>query len=166
MTGTMQVEGRLDIRPGDADAVDKLALDGRFSLRSARFQSAEVQERIDKLSRRAQGRPEDEAVDDALTDIAGRLAMKDGVLILPNVTGARVEIAGTYGLRTEALDFRGDVRMDASASQVTTGVKSWLLKPFDALFRKHGAGTRVAIKVQGTRDKPDFGIEFGRTLRG
>jgi hypothetical protein len=170
MTGTMQVEGRLDIPPGDADMVDKLALDGRFSLRQARFQSAEVQQRIDELSRRAQGRPDDEALDDELTDIEGRFAMKDAVLILPNVTfavtGARVEMAGTYGLRTEALNFRGDVRMDASASQMTTGVKSWLLKPFDALLRKHGAGTRVAIKVEGTRDKPDFGIEVGRTLRG
>ena len=46
------------------------------------------------------------------------------------------------------------------------GVKSWLLKPFDPLFRKQGAGTRVAIKVEGTKDNPKFGVEIGRTLGG
>jgi hypothetical protein len=49
---------------------------------------------------------------------------------------------------------------------MVTGVKSWLLKPFDSLFRKRGAGTRVAIKIEGTKDDPKFGVEFGRTLSG
>jgi hypothetical protein len=47
-----------------------------------------------------------------------------------------------------------------------TGVKSWLLKPFDAVFRQPDAGTRVAIKVEGTKDDPKFGVEIGRTLSG
>jgi hypothetical protein len=47
-----------------------------------------------------------------------------------------------------------------------TGFRSLLLKPFDPLLRKRGAGTRLAIRVTGTRDKPDFGVEIGRTLKG
>jgi hypothetical protein len=47
-----------------------------------------------------------------------------------------------------------------------TGVKSWLLKPFDALFREQGAGMRVAIKIEGARDDQKFSVEIGRTLGG
>ena len=49
--------------------------------------------------------------------------------------------------------------MDAKLSQITTGVKSFLLKPFDPFFRKNGE-TVVPIKVTGTRDKPSFGLDL------
>lgn len=170
LVGAMQFDARLDIAPGPDDIVDKLWVDGRFSLRQAHFQSEAVQAGIDELSRRAQGRPGDETVDDVVSNMEGRFALKSAVLTLPHVsfsvTGAEVQMAGTYGLRSETLAFRGDVRMEATASQMTTGIRSWLLKPFDALLRKHGAGTRVAIKIEGHRDDPEFGIEVGRTLRG
>ncbi len=170
LVGLMELEARLDIAPGTEDIVDKLWVDGRFSIRQARFQSAVVQEKVDDLSRRAQGRPGDESVDDVVSNMTGRLSLKDNVLTLPlltfAITGAEVQMAGTYGLRNERLAFRGDVQMEASASETITGVKSWLLKPFDPLFRKHGAGTRVAIKVDGHRKDPEFGVEMGRTLRG
>ena len=47
-----------------------------------------------------------------------------------------------------------------------TGYKSWLLKPFDPLFKKNGAGTRLVIRVEGTQDQPKVGLEIGKTLRG
>lgn len=170
LTGMMAGKARLDIAPGEADLVDKLWIDGTFTLREARFQSPALQAKIDELSQRAQGRPGDEAVDDAVSNMTGRFALKDNVLTLPLLTfgvrGAAVQMAGTYGLRSEQIAFRGDVRLDAPVSRLTTGVRSWLLKPFDPLFRKHGAGTRVAIRVDGTRRDPKFGIELGRTLRG
>lgn len=170
LEGVMRMSARLDIAPGPEDLVDKLWVDGTFSLSRASFRSEAVQEKIDELSRRAQGRPDDARIDDVVSNMEGRFAIKDTVLTLPRVTfavtGARVEMAGTYGVRTEALAFRGDVRMDAPVSRMVTGVRSWLLRPFDPLLRKHGAGTRVAIKVEGTKDHPEFGIEVGRTLRG
>jgi hypothetical protein len=51
-------------------------------------------------------------------------------------------------------------------SQTQTGFRHFLLKPFDALFRKQGAGTRLALKVSGTVDEPKVGIDLGRTLKG
>ncbi len=47
-----------------------------------------------------------------------------------------------------------------------SGFKSWLLKPFDPLFRKNGAGTRLVIRVEGTQDQPKVGLDVGKTLRG
>jgi hypothetical protein len=73
-------------------------------------------------------------------------------------------MAGVYGMRAGTLDFRGDVRLDAPVSAMVTGVRSWLLKPFDPLFRTHGVGTRVAIKVEGTTDAPECGVETSPSL--
>jgi hypothetical protein len=39
-----------------------------------------------------------------------------------------------------------------------------VLKPFDPLFRNKGAGTFIAIHVRGTADKPDIGLDVGKTL--
>ena len=129
-----------------------------------------MQDKVDELSRRGRGRPEDESVSDVVSDIRGTFTLKGGIMTIPvvtfRVTGAKVKMAGVYGLRGGTLNFRGDVRLDAPASTMVTGFKSWLLKPFDSLFRKRGAGTRVAIKVEGTKDDPKFGVEIGRTLSG
>ncbi|MGE3189171.1 MAG: hypothetical protein AB7N90_05775, partial [Vicinamibacterales bacterium] len=134
------------------------------------FGSPVVQDKIDSLSRRGQGRPDDASVDDVVSDMKGEFSLKDGRMTIPivtfGVTGAKVQMAGVYGMRGGTLDFRGDVRLDAPVSAMVTGIKSWLLKPFDPLLRKYGAGTRVAIKVEGTKDDPEFGVEIGRTLRG
>jgi len=170
LRGALRFQARLDIEPGDLDIVDKLWLTGDFSLEDARFGSRVVQDKVDELSRRGQGTPEDESGDDVVSDMKGEFALKDGMMAIPlvtfGVTGAQVQMAGVYGLRGGTLDFRGDVRLDAPLSKMVTGVKSWLLKPFDALFREQGAGTRVAIKIEGTKDDPKFGVEIGRTLTG
>ncbi len=50
-------------------------------------------------------------------------------------------------------------RLQAKLSQVTTGIKSFLLKPFNSFFRKNGV-TVLPIKVTGTRDQPSFGLDF------
>ena len=170
LVGPVRFKARLDIRPGDEDVVDKLWLTGDFSLDDARFSSRVVQDNVDELSRRGRGTPEDESVDDVVSDMKGEFALKDGMMSIPvvtfRVTGAKVQMAGVYGLRGGTLDFHGDVELDAPMSDMVTGVKSWLLKPFDSLFRKQGAATRVAIKVEGTKDDPKFGVEIGRTLSG
>jgi hypothetical protein len=53
------------------------------------------------------------------------------------------------------------LRLQAKLSQATTGIKSFLLKPFDPFFRKNGV-TVLPIKVTGTRDQPAFGLDFHR----
>ena len=57
-------------------------------------------------------------------------------------------------------------KLDASISETQTGFKHFLLKPFDWMFRKQGAETRLVIKVGGTVQDPKFGVNIGRTLKG
>ena len=77
-----------------------------------------------------------------------------------------MQLNGTHSLRSKALNLAGEVKLQATASQTVTGFKSWLLKPFDPLLRKNGAGTRLVIRVEGTQDQPKVGLEIGKTLRG
>lgn len=73
-----------------------------------------------------------------------------------------MRLHGNYGLRSEQLNFRGELRLQVKLPQATHGIKSLLLKPIDPLFHKKGAGTVLPIKVEGERSNPHFGLDVGR----
>ena len=81
-----------------------------------------------------------------------------------SVPGALVHLNGSYGLRSEQLDFRGTLTLVAKVSATTTGIKSVLLKAVDPLFQKNGAGAVLPITITGTREHPSFGLDIKRTL--
>lgn len=172
MTGRLSMHATLDLPPRgvDADVIERMTLDGDFQIDHAQFTSDQVQSKIDGFARRGQGRPTDMSVDNVMSNLKGRIHLADGRMRLTNirfaVPGASVAMNGTYDLRRETLDFAGVVRLQARASQTVTGYRSFLLKPFDLILRKQGAGTRLAINVGGTRDQPKFGVDVGRTLKG
>jgi hypothetical protein len=82
-----------------------------------------------------------------------------------SVPGARVQLQGTFGLDSQALDFVGTVSLQATVSQLVTGVKSVLLKPLDPFFARNGAGIVVPVRITGTRDSPSFEVEFGKIFK-
>jgi len=165
MSGTLQMTTKLTLPPGNQDVVDKLRLDGRFDIDDARFASDDVQRKIDELSRRSRGKPEDAATG-AASDFSGRFRLAGAVLHLPDlafaVRGARVRLAGNYGLRTERLDFSGTLLMDAAVSETKQGAARILLKLVDPLFKRDGGGSAIPITVTGTRGDPSFGLDKGR----
>lgn len=170
MTGRVTLETAFDLPQGDRDVVDRLLLEGKVAIETARFTSDNVQGRIDELSRRGQGRPEDQSIDNVASNLSTGFVMKDGTLTFTNLTysveGAKVQLNGTYTLASGGLDFAGEARLDASVSATQSGFRHFLLMPLDAVLRKGGAGTRVAITVGGTVQDPKFGVDFGRTLQG
>jgi hypothetical protein len=163
MTGSVRLSTKFDLPPGKDEIADRLRLDGQFGIGGAQFANAEVREKIEGLSRRGLGKPEDDDAGSAVSELKGNFLLHDGEITFRNltfgVTGARVELAGSYGLRNEKLDFHGKLRLQAKLSQTVTGMKSLFLKPFDPFFRKNGA-TELPIKVTGTRDQPSFGMDF------
>jgi hypothetical protein len=80
------------------------------------------------------------------------------------VPGAEIDVAGKYGVEGGTLDFQGKAKMQATISQMVGGWKGFLLKPADRLFKKDGAGTEVAIHINGTREDPKFGVDLDRTM--
>jgi len=170
MLGQLALDAKLDLPPGKESVPDRLELGGRFVLDNAHFTDPQVQEQIAMLSRRAQGKKPDEPVGRIDSDMRGRFRLKDGVIRFSpfafDVPGANVQIHGIYGLRTEQIDFKGTLAMDSTISKAMGGgIKGFFLKPFDPLFRKNGKGAIVPITIGGPREKPKFGVEWGKVFK-
>ena len=169
MTGRLHLKTTLILPPGERDVVDKLQLNGRFVIEGGKFTDSGVQARINELSRRASGRARQDVTETKVaSDFHGEFRLAGSQLTLPVVTfdipGAVVELAGRYGLRRETIAFDGALYMDAKISQTMTGFRSLLLKLVDPLFRKNGR-TVVPLKIGGTRNDPQFGLDLKRALR-
>jgi hypothetical protein len=164
-TGDLSLTTNVRLPPGKSRVQKRLELRGTFDLERTKFASGEVQQKLRELSRRSQGKDEDEKMSRVLSDLGGRFSMRAGMLHLQGlsfaVPGARVRLDGTYELATGAIDFAGELRMQATVSQAVGGFKSIFLKPFDFIFRKDGAGAVIPIKITGTRQHPEFGLRMG-----
>jgi hypothetical protein len=167
LTGGVSFKGKLIIPPGKREVLDKMNLSASFSILSARFANLDVQQKIRELSQRARGQTEANDAEKIASNMKGRFVLKNGVASFSQlsfgVPGAVIQLTGTYGLRSEQLNFVGAVRLDAKLSEMTTGLKSKLLKVVDPFFRKDGA-TVIPIKIEGTRSSPSFGLnlKFGK----
>ena len=168
--GTLIIDAAMDLPQGTQKVLERVAFEGTVRAERVTFTKDAVQDKIDELSRKAQGRPTDESIDEVASQMGAKFSLRNGLFTYQGlsfkVQGATVQLAGTHSLRSRMVDLSGVALLDATVSQTQTGYKSWLLKPFDPLFKKGGAGTRLAIKVDGTQDQPKIGLEVGRTLRG
>ena len=167
LTGPVTVKATLQISPGAAKVHRRLRLKGSFLLGDVQFTSPKIQDRVSQLSLRGQGRPGDMKTADPQqvgSTMFGDFQMADGVLALPGLTykvpGATIQLKGTYGIDGETLDFAGSATMQAKVSQMVGGWKGLLLRPADRFFEKQGAGTSVPIHISGTRQFPEFGVDF------
>ena len=167
MTGRMQLETKFRLPAGEDDVIDKLELTGAFSLKEARFTNINVQQRINTLSRRGKGEVDDNSPS-VVSRLSGKFALRSGVLTFADlsfgVPGAVVQIAGTYNLRREELDFRGHLLTDASLAEMTTGPKAILAHIAQPFFRRPGGGSKIPITIHGPREKPAFGLDVKRAL--
>ncbi len=169
MAGRLHLVTTMTLPPGKVDVVEKLKLDGRFRIEGGRFTDPVVQGRINELSRRASGKVDEMAVAQRVTsDFRGQFRMGGGRLAIPRVTfdvpGAIVQMGGGYGMREETIAFNGELYMDAKISETVTGFKSLLLKLADPIFRQDGR-TVIPLKVSGTRNDPQFGLDMKRVFR-
>ncbi|HEU4694647.1 MAG TPA: hypothetical protein VFS23_40045 [Vicinamibacterales bacterium] len=168
MTGVLKLKTKFLLPPGDRDAIQKLRLDGSFSVDRTEFTKAQVQDKVDAFSTKARG-VKDDTPDPVVSNFRGTFTMRDGAIHFSSVTfvmpGARVNVSGQFVMKSQALDFRGIVRLDAKLSQLTTGVKSFFLRVVDGLFR-HDDITVVPITIEGTADKPKVGLDFGKAIKG
>jgi hypothetical protein len=169
LTGDVTVKATLHIPPGPAPVHERMTMNGSFALDQVQFTSAKIQDRIRELSLRGQGRLDDlKAANPGRIEsrMGGDFKIAGGVITLPNldytVPGADIQLQGTYGIESGALSFAGTARMQATISQMVGGWKGLLLKPADRFFRKNGAGAQIPLHIRGTRQSPDFGIDFNR----
>lgn len=176
MKGNVRLKTAFDLPAGKESVSRRLQLKGTFTVDNATFTNLHIQEKVDELSLRGQGKtaeakqlPEEtETIQPPLPEIPvtlqGTFAMASRKITLPHldfkVPGADIALAGVYTLDGKQFDFTGHARMQAHVSSIVGGWKGRLLTPLDPFFAKNGAGTEVPIKVNGTQSNPHFGLNF------
>jgi hypothetical protein len=76
-----------------------------------------------------------------------------------------MDLKGSYGLDTEALDFHGRLELSAKLSQTTTGVKSALLRILNPFLKGTTGGSILPVKITGSRSIRSFGLDLRRLPR-
>jgi hypothetical protein len=172
MTGRMELTTTFLLPAGEQDVIDRLNLNGRFRLAQARFANIDVQRRIESLSLRARGKEDAEASEtgsSVVSNMRGRFVMRGAKIDFKELTfaipGAEVQLAGLYDLHSETLDFKGQLLVDASLADMTSGFKSFLARLAQPFFRRPGGGSQFPIKISGPRSKPEFGLDMGRVFK-
>jgi hypothetical protein len=168
MSGTLQMKAKLNIPPGKESVTQKISVGGQFVLTRIHFSSPQVEDKVDMLSLRAQGKPGEAhpGATDVHSQIRGAFNLRSGRMDFSQLNyqlpGATINLAGQYTLDGKKFDFTGKVRTDAKLSQMTsTWWKSLLLKPVDPFFHKNGAGAEIPVKITGTNTAPKFGLDLG-----
>jgi hypothetical protein len=163
LEGDFTMQAKLDVPPGKVSVLHKMRVKGDFLLEEANFKSSKVQDQIDLLSRKGQGKPKDPELTDVPAKFSGNFDMKNGRIdfrpVMFSVPGAIVRLNGHYDTDPGELDFRGALRLDAKASQTFSGWKRWALKPVDPFLSKGGAGTLLQIAITGKADDVKFGLD-------
>jgi hypothetical protein len=172
MRGALTARARIQIPPGPGSVSRKMRLAGTFAIRGAMLNDAKMQQQVDSLSMRAQGKPKLANAKDAEvvgSSLSGQFAQADAVMTVSGVNyqmpGAQVTMDGEIQMVPSTFEFHGKVRTEATASQMTTGWKSMLLKPFDGLLKKNGAGVELPVKITGTRSTYDLKLDFPHDTR-
>ena len=163
MEGTLNLDTSIDIPPLSGKVHEKLLLDGKFEVSNGKFLKSTIQDQIDGLSRRGQGKPTNQEIDEVVSRMSGKFHLEDEAIgfeaLAFAVQGAVVNISGMYNIGEDNLNFHGALMLDAKVSQTMSGWKRWVLKPIDPIFAKNGAGTYLKIKVVGTSKQPKFGLD-------
>ena len=130
MEGTINLKTKIEIPPLDGKVRDKLRLDGRFDITQGHFLRSTIQDQIDSLSRRAQGQPQNQEIDEVISRMTGGFKLDDHVITFRDLTfgvpGADVQLDGNYDLHADILDFHGALKLQAKVSQMVTG---WTVPP-------------------------------------
>jgi AsmA-like protein len=171
LTGRVDATTTFLLPEGKEDVIDRLRLNGRFSIAQARFSNVDVQKRLTALSLKARGKEDDDPENDnasIVSKMQGKFELRNAVLEFSELTfsvpGAMVQIAGTYTLHNEQLDFAGDLMVDSTLADMTSGFKSLLARLAQPFFRRKGGGSQLPIKITGPRSKPEFGLDVRRVF--
>lgn len=166
LTGIFDLNARIHLPPLERKVAEKLKLQGKFEVKEGHFATSTIQDKIDDFSRKGQGQPKNEEIDNVVANMSGEFTLEDRVISFSRlgfvIPGAIVNLAGSYDLGGDDLDFHGALKLQAKMSQTQTGIKRWILKPVDPFFSKNGAGTFLRIQISGKRESPSFGLDHGK----
>lgn len=80
LSGAVSFRSNIVSPPGDIDVIQKLKLDGAFIVASAQFSRLNIQEKVNDLSHRGEGNPDDADAPTVASDFHGRFTLDQGVI--------------------------------------------------------------------------------------
>jgi hypothetical protein len=175
MTGPAQIKAKLTIPSGKFKVLQKMILDGKVEIKNANWSDPKVRDKLESLSRHAEGKPGQEDAGSSVANLMGDFKLAKAIIDFRSLTfsvpGANLDLVGSYDIGEGNLDFTGHLRLQAKLSQTVTGKKSFFLKAVDPFFNKEGAGTLLPITITGKREAPTLGVSafrktFKRSLGG
>ena len=141
----------------------------KFGWSEISFAKAATQASVDTLSQKALGEKvgyDSDAGDPGrvISELAGHVELRDATATFKNfrfaVPGASAEMHGTYKLESRVVDLHGTLRTEEEFSEMTSGFKSVVLRPFDVFFRRRRAGAVMTVHLMGTYDAPQAGLDL------
>ena len=163
LNGIVNLRFQVALPAGDQPFLQRLRINGDMGVGDARFTSPATQQGLERISANATPEVVDPA--DVVSNLKGHVSTANGVATLTgltfNVPGASANMHGTYQLITHQLDLHGSVQLAEKISQTTTGVKSFLLKALDPIFRKKRQPviSVVPIKITGQAGDISIGLD-------
>jgi hypothetical protein len=157
IVGPVQLRSHATLAPATNGETffQRLTLNGTFDIPSQRLTDPATEHSLSAFSQRAQGLPNPSfaSTADVLSSLDGDVAIRNGVAHTSRLTfqfpGASILVAGTFDLQSSAIAMQGNLRMQTDISHVTTGFKSFLLKPLAPFFRHKPDGAVVPIAITG-----------------
>ena len=174
MTGVIALRTTVLVPSDSRPFLDKLRMNGNFTITDGHYSSRETQKNIDVLSARARGEADkvedenDKRGDDSYdpgvipSKVRGHVALRNSVAGLQDVwfevPGAAAHVNGSYNLKSQKIKVQGHLRLDTKLSKATTGVRSLLARLMQPLAnsRKHKQASVVTLHISGTFRNPSY----------
>ncbi len=155
MTGLATLTTSFDLPQGPADVLDKLRLAGKVSVSGARFTSDAVQDKVDELSQRGQGRPKDTAIADVVSTMTRELFVEGGPAERHEPGLPRTRRGHHHARALSARVRRAGFHRHSPAAGVGVADTDWLSTlPVEAIRSAVPQGRcRYAAGVEGIRDR-------------
>src|SRR5258706_2188461 len=180
IVGAISFRAHVTIPPEGRPFEQEVELVGDFGIDESHFTKPETQTKVNNLRERSEGKKteqkekeekkgeEDADADDperVVSNLRGHVVLKNGVATFTNISfsvpAATAYMHGTFNLVNQKIDFHGVLKTQAEFSKVGGGgIKSVLLKPFDAIFKKKPKGAEIPVKMTGTYSHPEPGLEI------
>jgi hypothetical protein len=164
MSGSVTLQARTEIPPGERPFLEKVKLRGGFGVGAGRFSKLHTQDSVNKLSAGAGGEKDASDPETVLTDLTGQAVLEDGTARFSDlsfgVPGAASRMHGTYSVISHKIDLHGQLQVDTKISNTTSGAKAILLKMMDPFFKKKRKGEVLPVRISGTYEHPSFGLDL------
>lgn len=164
MAGQTSLRASVEIPPVNQPFLHKVKLEGSFGIDEGSFTKPQTQKDVNELSAGARGQNKDNPPT-VLTDLKGSVTLTDGTAHFSDISfgipGAHARLHGTYSIiEPYRINLHGHMRVETKISKTTSGMKSFVLKILDPIFKKKKKGEIVPVHVLGTFEKPQFGLDL------